>query len=99
MSDLATPWTAAIHGIFQARVLEWGAIAFSFEYLVPNSRCLCIEMFWDISSQKNKFSVLEEWKRYLSPQKSESKNARGGKKDLRDHLVSQSLELFSFYSL
>ena len=35
---LATPWTAAyqappsIHGIFQARVLEWGAIAFS-EYM------------------------------------------------------------------
>ena len=33
---LATPWTAAylpgssIHEIFQARVLEWGAIAFSF---------------------------------------------------------------------
>ena len=31
---LATPWTAAhqappIHGIFQARVLEWVAIAFS----------------------------------------------------------------------
>ena len=31
---LATPWTAALpgsstHGIFQARVLEWGAIAFS----------------------------------------------------------------------
>ena len=30
---LATPWTTAypdssIHGIFQARVLEWGAIAF-----------------------------------------------------------------------
>ena len=25
---LATPWTAA-HEIFQARVLEWGAIAFS----------------------------------------------------------------------
>ena len=25
---LATPWTAA-YGIFQARVLEWGAIAFS----------------------------------------------------------------------
>ena len=30
----ATPWTAAyqappVHGIFQARVLEWGAIAFS----------------------------------------------------------------------
>ena len=31
---LSTPWTAAhqappVHGIFQARVLEWGAIAFS----------------------------------------------------------------------
>ena len=28
---LLTPWTAAssIHGIFQARVLEWGGIAFS----------------------------------------------------------------------
>ena len=36
----ATPWTAAyqappIHGIFQARVLEWGAIAFSMGYIVP----------------------------------------------------------------
>ena len=34
MSDSATPWIAAyqgssIHGIFQARVLEWGAVAFS----------------------------------------------------------------------
>ena len=28
---LATPWTegSSVHGIFQARVLEWGAIAFS----------------------------------------------------------------------
>ena len=28
---LATPWTAgsSIHGIFQAKVMEWGAIAFS----------------------------------------------------------------------
>ena len=26
---LATPWTVALHGIFQARVLDWGAIAFS----------------------------------------------------------------------
>ena len=27
----ATPWTpgSSVHGIFQARVLEWGAIAFS----------------------------------------------------------------------
>ena len=26
----ATPWTAAQQGIFQAKVLEWGAITFSF---------------------------------------------------------------------
>ena len=36
----ATPWTVSqpssfIHGIFQARVLEWGAIAFSMQ---SNSR-------------------------------------------------------------
>ena len=36
---LATPWTAAykaplVHGIFQARVLEWGAIAFSVRALI-----------------------------------------------------------------
>ena len=32
---LATPWTAgsSIHGIFQARVLEWGAIAFSDTFI------------------------------------------------------------------
>ena len=36
---LATPWTAAhqagssVHGVFQARVLEWGAIAFSVNIL------------------------------------------------------------------
>ena len=31
----ATPWTgSSIHGIFQVRVLEWGAIAFSQVVLV-----------------------------------------------------------------
>ena len=29
-------WHAAVHGIFQARVLEWGAIAFS-DYLASFS--------------------------------------------------------------
>ena len=27
---------SSVHGIFQARVLEWGAIAFSIIYLVPS---------------------------------------------------------------
>ena len=37
--DYSTPGSS-IHEIFQARVLEWGAIAFStlFLYCVPNSR-------------------------------------------------------------
>ena len=29
VSNSVTPWTASIHGIFQARVLEWVAISFS----------------------------------------------------------------------
>ena len=50
---LATPWTAAhqapVHGIFQARVLEWGAIAFSdmLDLLPPkNSKCKNGSMTW-----------------------------------------------------
>ena len=33
---LATPWTAgsSVHGIFQARVLEWGAIVFSGGHII-----------------------------------------------------------------
>ena len=27
-----SPPGSSVHGIFQARVLEWGAIAFSYEY-------------------------------------------------------------------
>ena len=27
-------WHAAVHGIFQAKVLEWGAIAFSLEMMI-----------------------------------------------------------------
>ena len=27
---------SSVHGIFQARVLEWGAIAFSYQFLTPN---------------------------------------------------------------
>ena len=56
---LATPWTAAhqappIHAIFQARVLEWGAIAFSdivyklqhFSNESPDLRGTMLEMYW-----------------------------------------------------
>ena len=43
---LATPWTAAYQapppGIFQARVLEWGAIAFSGRRYRETDKLVCI---------------------------------------------------------
>ena len=46
----ATPWTAAysIHGIFQARVLEWGAIAFSQSHFSHVQLCATL---WAIVCQ------------------------------------------------
>ena len=35
---------SSVHGIFQARVLEWGAIAFSEEFGV--SRCKLLYLEW-----------------------------------------------------
>ena len=37
-------WGSSIHGIFQARVLEWGAIAFS--KIKQNSQLLDCAIFW-----------------------------------------------------
>ena len=31
--DCSLPGSSSVHGIFQARVLEWGAIAFSEQYI------------------------------------------------------------------
>ena len=33
---------SSIHGIFQARVLEWGAIAFSMEEIKYGLMCMCV---------------------------------------------------------
>ena len=41
---------SSVHGIFQARVLEWGAIAFSPSKLMPPKRTLCSDRLWSISS-------------------------------------------------
>ena len=35
---------SSVHGIFQARVLEWGAIAFSMESLVGMNFSTCIKI-------------------------------------------------------
>ena len=33
---------SSVHGIFQARVLEWGAIAFSMEEIKYGLMCMCV---------------------------------------------------------
>ena len=40
-----SPPGSSIHGIFQARILEWGAIAFS-EEMTPHSIILAREIRW-----------------------------------------------------
>ena len=40
-----SPPGSSVHGIFQARVLEWGAIAFSG--LIPNSHLIHLVCFAD----------------------------------------------------
>ena len=41
-----SPPGSSIHGIFQARVLEWGAIAFSIYTFYMWSVCVCICLFF-----------------------------------------------------
>ena len=59
---LATPWTAAhqgfsIHGIFQARVLEWGAIAFSEIYFYISYYLYGIYL-WILRAESNDMNIL-----------------------------------------
>ena len=39
-----SPLGSSIHGTFQARVLEWGAIAFSHQLVLLASKGNCIEL-------------------------------------------------------
>ena len=53
---LVTPWTAAlpgssVHGIFQARVLEWGAIAFSRREDEPYAKLLPKIVVFEVCQQ------------------------------------------------
>ena len=48
---------SSVHGIFQARVLEWGAIAFSEVHF----RLCLIEMEFLNYSPLNKFDTVERW--------------------------------------
>jgi len=46
---------SSIHGIFQARVLEWGAIAFSISYAtipIPTGVCHVPYEYWDEEKKK-----------------------------------------------
>ena len=42
----------SVHGIFQARVLEWGAIAFMFKYCILNSYQVCV-LRWEVGLSVN----------------------------------------------
>ena len=56
---LATPWTTAYHRIFQTRVLEWGAIAFS---RLSVKRC---EMFESCNCLKHFGELRDIFQKYL----------------------------------
>ena len=49
-----SPPGSSIHGIFQARVLEWGAIAFSYSYSYHIEMCNCTQQM------NNSHSVFKE---------------------------------------
>ena len=60
---LATPWTAAyqassVRGIFQARALEWGAIAFSFMDYAKAFDCVDHSKLWKILEE---MEILTTW--------------------------------------
>ena len=46
-----SPPGSPVHGIFQARVLEWGAVAFSVCMLYPDEK----ENFWKKEIRKKNF--------------------------------------------
>ena len=58
-----SPPGCSVHGIFQARVLEWGAIAFSRGSFQPRDRTLglphCRQMLYHLSYQGNLDSILK----------------------------------------
>ena len=54
---------SSAHGIFQARVLEWGAIAFSFT-LRERSKLSFLEV-WEIQSEKKQLIDIYQLSEYL----------------------------------
>ena len=49
-----------VHGIFQARVLEWGAIAFSAHELTQNQKYHCFEVLFSLILLNNKEPFLDQ---------------------------------------
>ena len=52
-----SPPGSSIHGIFQARVLEWGAIAFSWQYLLNQSLFLYHSLQRSLHTVQSKKSI------------------------------------------
>ena len=47
---------SSVHGIFQARVLEWGAIAFSVKKILGVYKLSCFFLFYHLLSRNSMFS-------------------------------------------
>ena len=54
LMDCSLPGSS-VHGIFQARVLEWGAIAFSYLLLVKHQNHTCQCLGWFLCQKIGKF--------------------------------------------
>ena len=56
-----SPPGSSIHGIFQARVLEWGAIAFSDEDLVQPKSKIDKQIIFKNTKIKHETSLMAQW--------------------------------------
>ena len=76
---------SSIHAIFQARVLDWGAIAFSrvssqtrdqTQVSCTSGRCYCRQMLYSLSHQGSRFILKANSKRCTSGKKKKISNGR-----------------------
>ena len=89
--DFSLPGSS-IHGIFQARVLKWGAIAFSVMRLYPPLKCFASEIFSLLLSESVLQSSLDP-----SRETKEEKKRKGIQKKQKWNICHRSKDLtFSF---
>ena len=83
---------SSIHGIFQARVLEWGAIAFSVMRLYPPLKCFASEIFSLLLSESVLQSSLDP-----SRETKEEKKRKGIQKKQKWNICHRSKQRPDFF--